>query len=845
VVLVFKRLTPLFSFYSKKKFRANKKQSYVCKNFDLKNYSFFWDSFLININMNLNAQNNLGYKLPPKAIADLIDAPLTPAASLSPAGNIMLLLGRASLPSIEEIAQEELRLAGIRINPRTNSSSRSSHFNSMKMKTVNGNVETEIKGLPTNPKIENVSWSPDGLKIVFTITKEIGLELWTADLTNAQAKKLTEANVNDAMSSLPYSWFSDSQTIIYKKINTNRGETPKENIRPIGPTIQSNDGKSAPVRTYQDLLKNRHDETLFEYYTMSELIKINLETGKVQPFGKTGIIKGMSTSPDGNYVMIYTVQRPFSYIVPFSRFPFDIDIYDKDGNDVTKLAQIPSAEHIPKGFGATRIGPRNFTWRADVPATIYWIEAQDGGDPKKEAKVRDKMFFKTAPFKDKAQEGLNFELRYGGITWGNDQLAMTSEWEWETRREITSSWNPADTSEGKKLIFDRSWEDRYNSPGGFETHRNQYGRGVLLTHDEGKTLYLSGQGASPEGNRPFVDKFDLSTKKSTRLWRSAAPYYEIPIEVLDIEKGIILTRRESKEEPPNYFIKDINSKENQQLTFFKNPYQTLTGVKKELVKYNRKDGIELTGTMYTPADYDPNKDGRLPVLMWAYPREYKSANAASQVNDSPYEFTRLYWASPIFWVTQGYAVFDDFGMPIIGEGDEEPNEKFREQLVMDAEAAVSKIVEMGIADKNRLVVGGHSYGAFMTANLLAHSNLFAAGIARSGAYNRTLTPFGFQSEERTFWETPETYFNMSPFVHANKIKDPLLLIHGNADNNAGTYPMQSERFYAALKGHGATVRLVMLPHESHGYQARESIMHMLWEMTEWMDEHVKEKKIRP
>jgi len=793
--------------------------------------------------MNLNAQNNLGYQMPPKAIADLIDAPPTPAASLSPAENVMLLLGRASLPSIEEVAQEELRLAGIRINPRTNGSSRSSHFNSMKIKTVNGNIEKEIEGLPANPKIENVSWSPDGLRVVFTITKENGLELWTADLKKGKAKKLTDANVNDAMDGLPYTRFSDSRTIIYKKTNPNRGSTPKENLKPIGPTIQVNEGEAAPVRTYQDLLKNRHDETLFEYYTISELIKVDLETGKVQPFGKTGIVKGMSTSPDGNYVMVYTVQRPFSYIVPFARFPFDVDIYDKDGNDVAKLAHIPSAENIPKGFGATRTGPRNFTWRSDAPATVYWVEAQDGGDPKAEAEIRDKMFSKSAPFKDAAQEVISFKLRYGGVTWGNDELAMTSEWEWETRREITSSWKPTAPSEGKKVIFDRSWEDRYNSPGGFETHPNKYGRGVLLTSDGGKTLYLSGQGASPEGNRPFVDKFDLATKISTRLWRSEVPYYEVPIEILDIEKGSILTRRESKDEPPNYFIKDINSKKNKQLTFFKNPYESLKGVKKELVKYQRKDGIELTGTMYTPAGYDAEKDGRLPVLMWAYPREFKSADAAGQVSDSPYEFTRLYWASPIFWVTQGYAVFDDFGMPIVGEGEEEPNENFLAQLVMDAEAAIDKIVDMGIADKNRLVVGGHSYGAFMTANLLAHSDLFAAGIARSGAYNRTLTPFGFQSEERTFWETPETYFKMSPFMHADKIKEPLLLIHGNADNNSGTYPMQSERFFAALKGHGATIRLVMLPHESHGYQARESIMHMLWEMTEWMEKHVKEKKM--
>ena len=779
--------------------------------------------------------------MPPQIIADLIDAPPTPAASLSPAGHIMLLLGRASLPSIEEVAQEELRLAGIRINPKTNGSSRSSHFNSIKIKSVDGKMEQPVDGLPNHPKIENVSWSPNGLRILFTIKKENGLELWTVDLEKATAKKLSEANVNDSMSGLPYTWFSDSKTIIYKKINPNRGGKPIENIRPIGPTIQSNEGNIAPVRTYQDLLKNKHDEALFEYYTASELIKINCETGETQPFATPGIIKGMGTSPDGNYVLVYTIKKPFSYIVPFSRFPFDVDIFDKDGKHITKLAQIPLSENIPKGFGATRMGARSFSWRADVPATIYWVEAQDGGDPKKEAVIRDKMFFQQAPFSDKVQEGIQFELRYGGVTWGDENLAMTSEWEWETRREITSSWNPSSPNSGKKIIFDRSWEDKYNSPGSFETHRNQFGRGVLLTAQNRQKLYLKGQGASPEGNRPFIDEFDLATKTSTRLWRSEAPYYEAPVEILDIENGVILTRRESREIPPNYFIKNLKSKKDTQLTSFKNPYKALAGIKKELIKYKRKDGLDLTGTLYTPEGYDEEKDGRLPVLMWAYPREFKSANAAGQVSDSPYEFTRLFWGSPIFWVTQGYAVFDDFGMPIVGEGDEEPNETFREQLVMDAEAAIDKLVEMGVADKNRLTIGGHSYGAFMTANLLAHSNLFAAGIARSGAYNRTLTPFGFQSEERTFWESTETYINMSPFVHADKIKQPLLLIHGAADNNSGTYPMQSERMFTALKGHGATVRLVMLPHESHGYQARESIMHMLWEMTEWMRVHVKEK----
>jgi len=341
---------------------------------------------------------------------------------------------------------------------------------------------------------------------------------------------------------------------------------------------------------------------------------------------------------------------------------------------------------------------------------------------------------------------------------------MAYEWWWPNRQVITSHWEPDHLEKGKTTVFDRSWEDRYNSPGNFETHRNQYGRQILLSSDNGNILYLKGQGASPEGNRPFVDEYNLTSKNTNRLWRSKAPHYEVPIRIIDKKEATVLTRREATDEVPNYFIRNLKSGSMEQITFFDNPYEKLKDVKKELIKYKRVDGIELTGTLYLPPGYDKEKDGRLPVLMWAYPREYKSADAAGQVKDSPYEFIRIGWYSPIFWVLHGYAVFDDFGMPIIGEGDQEPNETFVEQLLADAEAAINTIVDLGVADRDRLAVGGHSYGAFMTANLLAHSDLFAAGIARSGAYNRTLTPFGFQSEERTFWEASDTYFKMSPFM---------------------------------------------------------------------------------
>lgn len=791
----------------------------------------------------LLAQDNLPYQTPPKAIADLIDAEKTPGASLSPAGDQMLLLSRPSLPSIEEVAQEELRIAGIRINPKTNSSSRSSYYNGMTLKSMKDQKEKMITGLPADPKIENVSWSPDGSKIAFTLTKTNGLELWVADTKTAKANSITGAIINDAMSGLPFRWFSDNVTILFKSILLNRGSVPVKSNKPFGPTIQENKGNAAAVRTYQDLLKNGHDEALFEYFTSTQLRMVKLGMGESKPFADPGIIRGVSVSPDGNYVMIMTIQKPFSYIVPYSRFPYNIDIYNQKGEKVKQLAQIPHAENIPKGFGAVRTGPRSHAWRPDMPSTMYWVEAQDGGDPKKEAAIRDQMFMIDAPFDGNPKEALSFKLRYGGVTWGNEKLAIAYEWWWQNRQEVTSVWNPSKPKKSKEVLFDRSWEDRYNDPGGFSTKRNQYGRFVLQTSDNGKSVYMTGQGASPEGNRPFVDLFSFETKKSERLWRSEAPYYEYPITIFDEAKGIVLTRREAKEEVPNYFLRNLNTGKINPITSFQNPYDALKGIQKEFIQYKRKDGVELSGTLYTPAGYDKEKDGRLPVLMWAYPREFKSAAAAGQVSDSPYEFIRIGWGSPLFWVTQGYAVFDDFGMPIIGEGEEEPNETFVEQLVSGAEAAINSIVEKGVADRDRIAVGGHSYGAFMTANLLAHTDLFATGIARSGAYNRTLTPFGFQSEERTFWETPETYFKMSPFMHADKIKEPILLIHGVADNNSGTYPMQSERFYAALKGHGANVRLVMLPSESHGYRARESVMHMLWEMTTWMDEHCKNKEV--
>jgi dipeptidyl aminopeptidase/acylaminoacyl peptidase len=433
-------------------------------------------------------------------------------------------------------------------------------------------------------------------------------------------------------------------------------------------------------------------------------------------------------------------------------------------------------------------------------------------------------------------------MRFNGITWGDDKMAIVYEGLRRTRIRVVSSFNPADPVNSKKKIYEFNSDDGYKNPGRFLTDQNQWGREVLLFADKGKSLFLSGNGASPEGDRPFIDRYDIASGKTTRLWRSEAPYYETVTEVIDISKGVVLTSRQSVTEVPNYFIRNLKSGKISQITRFDNPYPQLSGVSKELVRYKRNDGVDLTFTLYLPAGYTKEKDGPLPTLLWAYPREFNDASAAGQVSGSPYTFTRVTPSSALVYVTQGYAVLMDASFPIVGTGGKEPNDTFIEQLVGSAEAAINKAVEMGVTDRGRVAVSGHSYGAFMTANLLAHSRLFAAGIAESGAYNRTLTPFGFQNENRSYWEAPDIYNGMSPFMHADKVKDPLMLIHGMADNNTGTFPIQSERYYAALKGHGAVTRLVLLPFESHGYAARESILHKHWEVLNWMDKYVKKKK---
>ena len=785
------------------------------------------------------AQENLSYQLPPKSIVDLIDAPGSPTVQFNKDGSLMLLLQAPGYASIEQVAQPVIGLAGIRINPANNSTEAelSGVYNGLTIKDLKTGKENKLAGLPEKMRMTNISWNAEGSLFAFTNNTLNGVELWLADVKNLKATKLSDGYLNDVYGTT-LQWHPDGKHILAQFILPERGNKPQENIVPSGPVVQENLGVVTPSRTYQNLLKNTYDQHLMAYYLTSQLQSVDLN-GNATKVGDPAIYRKAAYSPDGKYLMVQTIEKPYSYLVPIYYFPFQTTVLDATGKLVKQLYNAPLAEKLPTGFDAVAMGPREYEWRADAPASLVWAEAQDKGDPNLKSELRDVLYTLKAPFNGAPVKLFSMALRYSDVVWGNQNYALVKEQWRKDRKEKLTLINP-ETGKVIKEIASRSAEDTYTDPGNFMFGKGPYAAKVLL-FDKGApgVVFTKGAGASPQGDRPFILKWNLLSNKQDTLFKSKAPYYEEP--VFFNNTGTVYTSRESTEETPNIFAINLKSKAEQALTSFADPYPSLKGVQKTLLSYPRKDGIKLSATLYLPKDYK-KESGPLPVLIWAYPREFKSLAAAGQVKGSPYRFTRLAFRSPVFWVTRGYAVLDQADMPIVGEGKEEPNDTFLKQIEDNATALINYVVDMGVADRGRIAVGGHSYGAFMTANLLAHTKLFAAGIARSGAYNRTLTPFGFQGEARTYWQAMEVYNKMSPFNYADKIKTPLLMTHGIDDENSGTFPIQSERLYSAIKGHGGTVRLVLLPKEFHGYRSRESILHTFWEQDQWLEKYVKNKK---
>ncbi len=772
------------------------------------------------------------YKLPPKNVLDILNAPPTPRVTMSPNREIMLLIESESMPSIAYISQPLLRIAGMRITPANNSDQVLSFSTGLTLKTIKDGLERKID-LPDGIKFTGASWSDDGKAIAFTRYLDDGVELWIVDVATGLAKALTPPRLNMVMGNV--AWMPGDKQILCLMIPENRGPAPAEPRVPIGPTVQVSGGKQTKVATYQDLIKSPYDEALFDYYATAQIVEVDILTGRMKAIGKPGIYAMIDPSPDGGYLLIHRIKKPYSYSVSMNEFARSTEIWDRSGNPVKIIADLPPAEDVP--MNGVAVGPRSANWQTLKPATLVWVEALDGGDTDKPAPFRDKVLTLPAPFTGEPKEVFKSENRFGGLTWfGTPGLAIASEMNRKKFRRISWIVDIDNPLVAPKKLFDLNTQDAYGDPGRPVMTLKNGDRIILQDKD---SIYLSGAGASPKGDHPFLDRMNLKTGEKQRLFQCLEGRYQSFVGFAGVGRDEIIISQESKSEVPNYRLYALKSKKSRPLTAFTDPAPQMTGIKKQLIKYKRSDGVELSGTLYLPADY---KEGtRLPAVIWAYPMEYGDAATAGQVRGSSDRFTFYRGTSELFFVTQGYAVLDNATMPVVGDP-KTVNDTFITQIVANAQAAIDVLDKMGVGDPKRVGVGGHSYGAFMTANLLAHCDLFAAGIARSGAYNRTLTPFGFQSEQRSLWEAPDTYLKMSPFMYADKIKTPLLMIHGMADNNSGTFPIQSERLFAALKGFGATARFVYLPYESHGYSARESVQTVLAEMFEWFDRYVKNRK---
>jgi len=788
-----------------------------------------WSLVMISLSANsVKAEN--GYKLPPQKIQEIFDTPKAPIMWFLPFSETAIEYSYRSYETLEQISEPTLKLAGIEFSPKLNAAREKYPTISLTINHFNQNQEIPVE-LPENTFIRQFNRSNDNSKIACTYETEEGVKLFILDVETGKINWFEDILLNDLLNENTITWFNDNKTLLLKTIPQYRGEAPVKPHIPSTPVIQETNGKVSTVRTYQNLLKNKFEESQFEYYFSSQLITLNTKNGKTKMVSKPGIIDGAELSPDNKHLLVFRIKPPYSYLVPYYYFPETAEVISLKGKPEYLVYDRPMQDQIP--IGGTIVGPRNISWQPHEDATLYWTEALDEGDPKVEVPQRDKFMNFAAPFNDQPSEFGRTKYRHYNTIWSEEKGEFIY-YEYDRDRLWRTVWLKQEGKE-PEMLFDQSTKDRYNDPGSILRKRNSKGELVYLK--QGTKIFLNNTtGASPEGNFPYLAKFDLNTKNLEKIFTARSDKAEKFIAFFKNDFKEIIVRSEDPEHPRNYFRMDLAEKNFEPITSYPNPYPELTGLKKEFVKYTRADSVQLSGTLYLPPNY--KKGDKLPLVIHAYPREFTDKATAGQVSGNPNTFISFWGSSIKYLVFEGYAVLANASMPIIGDP-ETVNETFKEQLISNVEAAINFLDNEEIIDPAKVGIIGHSYGAFMVANILANTDICAAGIAKSGAYNRTLTPFGFQSERRTLWEAKDFYVKVSPFMQADKIKQPLMLIHGEDDPNSGTYPIQSKRFYQALKGNGATARLVLLPNEGHGYSARESNLHVLAEMIEWFDKYLK------
>ena len=810
-----------------------------------------------------------GYNQPPQNVLDVLHAPPPPQPSVSPTRETILLISDVEYPPIAQVAEPFLRLAGVRVEPRT----RRKHDTEggygvapcaygVSLVDVASSRETRV-ALPAGGCADGFAWSADGKRFAFRNTAQRAVELWVGDATTGATRQLGDVRLNPMLEN-SLQWMPDQRSLLVKLVPLQAGAPPAAELAAVGPSIQESDGESGESSTYEtrDTLNNKHDEDLFEYYGTSQLALVDASSAAITRIGKPAVLTDVDAAPDGVHILVTSIRKPYSYVVTYERFAHDVEVWDRDGRLVRTLAQRPVADRVP--IHGVPTGPRDFAWRPTEPATLVWAEALDGGDWNANVPARDKVLMQRAPFTDAPAEITRTEQRFAGFDWGERRnLALLREFD-ANRRWLRTFVVDVDNMQAKpRVLWDLSSDEHYKDPG--EPVRRTLPNGEKVIRQDGDAIYLSGDGASPEGDRPFLDRLDLATGKSERLFRSDRKALEYFVAFTDATSHsdragtaavrccrAFLTWHQSPADPPNALLRTLGDalpnpaageatvgSTLRPVTHIADPTPAVRAIKRRLVTYKRKDGTDLSFTLFTPPGYVEGT--RIPAVLYAYPLDYASTATAGQVSGSEQRFTRLFDYRLL--LMSGYAIIDQAAFPIIGDP-KNAYDTYLEQLVDDARAAVDKAVELGVVDRDRIGVTGHSHGALMTANLVAHTDLFRAGVATSGSYNKTLTPFGFQNERRTLWKAQDVYLKASPFFFADKLKVPLLIMHGADDANPGTTPLQSIKLYEAIRGNGGTTRLVVLPHEPHWYSAMESNEQLAYEELRWFDRYVKNAKPR-
>jgi dipeptidyl aminopeptidase/acylaminoacyl peptidase len=794
-----------------------------------------------------------GYNKPPKNILDVMHAPSPPMPEVSPTQDTILLVSWQDYPPISRVATPFLRLAGVRVEPKNHSKHDTPGgygitpcARDFELVHVADRAQIHI-ALPEGACPGEPTWAADGKRFSFVNLAPDAVELWIGDAKTGKVRQVPGARLNPMFND-EMQWLPDQKTLLVKLVPKGMGAPPPEPIVPSGPSIQESEGEKGQSSTYEnrDTLGSKHDEDVFDYYAATQLALVDAATGTITPVGKVANYESLDPAPDGKHILVTRIHKPYSYVTTYDRFPQEVEVWDVTDRAHVRahtIASLPLTDRVP--IGGVPVGPRDFSWRATEQATLVWAEALDGGDWNVNVPARDKILVQKAPFDSPAVEITRTDQRYIGFSWGeNPSVALLNEYD-HNRHWRKSYVIDVDEQQAKpRLLWDLSTDERYANPG-FPVKR-QLANGYWVLRQEGDWIYLAGVGASPDGDRPFLDRLDLKTLKSERLFRSDKSSYEQFLSFTGSDTRTFLTWHQSPIDPPNAFERTLGQaiaapageavfgSTSVEITHIPDPTPEVRAIKKRLVTYKRADGLDLSFTLYTPPGY---KEGtRVPTILYAYPLDYADASKAGQVAGSQETFTRLRQYRLL--LLAGYAIIDNASFPIVGDP-KKAYDTYLEQLVADAKAAVDEAVRLGVADPERIGVTGHSHGALMTVNLVAHSDLFRAGVATSGSYNKTLTPFGFQNERRSVWEATDVYLKVSPFFSADKLKTPLLIVHGAEDANPGTTPLQASKLYEAIRGNGGRTRLVLLPHEPHWYTAMESNEQLIYEMLRWFDKYVK------